>query len=82
MNPLRIRVSWESGQCFVAKAVHEGRKMRATSECGAEAAAHNLALRAFYGGNTKEFRERATALRVDPVGQGECCRTFDAYVQP
>jgi hypothetical protein len=77
---LRIHVSWAMGRQFVATAVWNGIKMRAVSECGAESAANNLALRALYGGNTKDFREAAGSLRLSPVAKGFCTQEFEAWI--
>jgi hypothetical protein len=77
---LRIHVSWAMGRQFVATAVWNGNKMRAVSECGAESAASNLALRAFYGGNTKDYRQAASGLRLTPVAKGFCTQDFEAWI--
>jgi hypothetical protein len=81
MKEIRIEVSWAMGNLFVATAVHNGVKMRSTSECGARSAATNLALRAFYGGNTKDYRAMAKGLRVESAGTGFCAESFWAILE-
>jgi hypothetical protein len=66
------------GGAFIATATHNGVKLRATSTCGPSSAALNLALRAFYGGNTKDYRAMAQGLRVECVGKGFCSEEFEA----
>ena len=77
---LRIHVSWVMGRNFVATAVWNGIKMRAVSECGAENAAENLALRAFYGGYARLVPEAARSLQITPTGKGFCTQDFEAWI--
>ena len=80
MIPLRIKVSYAMGGNFIATATHNGVKLRATSTGGSSSAATNLALRAFYGGNTKDYRAQAQGLRVENVSKGFCSEEFEASV--
>ena len=54
-EPIKITVTKfnDFGDNFEARAEAGGRKMRATSTSTKEGAAHNLAVRHFFGGHTK-----------------------------